>query len=86
MIHKMTYSKLRHVIREAIISEADDDKKKGGPIDKAKAWEPPDNMVHGSSATNWSQWDEWDAGGEFDMDTFDEADEKGVEEDHHEED
>ena len=86
MIHKIQYSRLRLVIREALLLEKDDDDKEKGPVDKMKSWEPPSNMVHGSSSTDWSRWDDWDAGGEFDMDTFDEADEKGIDEEHHEDD
>ena len=85
MIHKVTYAKLRKIIREAILTE-EEKGKRGGPVDRAKAWEPPDNMVHGSSATSWSQWDDWDSdSGAFDM-GLDEADEESVDEAHHEDD
>tara|TARA_B100000131_G_scaffold88226_1_gene85072 strand:+ start:256 stop:519 length:264 start_codon:yes stop_codon:yes gene_type:complete len=86
MIHKIKYSKLRLVIREALLLEKDDDDKEKGPVDKMKGWEPPAHMVHGSSSTSWNQFDDWDTDdGAFDM-GLDEADGEDVDESHHEED
>ena len=73
MIHKVRLHELRQIIRTLII-EGEEEEDRRGPVDKMKGWQPPQNMVTGTSTTDWTQWDRDDmAGDEFIDDTLDEA-------------
>ena len=75
MIYKLRLKELRQVVKNLIIEAEEDEEDRKGPIAKAKGWQPPAAMVHGTGTTDWTQWDRDDmAGDEFIADDLDEAD------------
>lgn len=88
MKRKIKMSKLRMVIREAIkrsLVEAEAGKKRKGPVERMKGWQPPDNMRTGSSATSWHSEDSWDFdGGDEGLMDHDLVETDDLEEDEHE--